>query len=405
MKVALVHYWLVSMRGGEKVLEELCEMFPDADIFTHVYDRRVVSPIIRRHSVKTTLIDKLPFSRRLYKNYLPLMPIALEQLDLRDYDLVISSESGPAKGVLTRPDAIHICYCHTPMRYIWNMYLDYRQSVSPLMRPLMMWFAASLRQSDQWSANRVDLFVANSNNIRRQIRKYYGRDSVIVHPPVDVEAFHRTGEKSADFYLAVGQLVRYKRMDLAIEACNRLKRRLVIIGEGEEDKALRKLAGPTISFLGRQDFSEIRNHYAWCKALLFPGEEDFGMVPVEAMASGKPVIALRRGGALETVVPGQTGLFFDQPTSDSLATAILDFEAIEQSFDPELIATYARRFSKETFKRRMSQVFQEYVDYGADSSAGRLLAGPAALPERAPALNQVIPLPTAAGLRRHARPT
>ena len=395
MRVALVHYWLVSMRGGEKVLEELCEMFPDADIFTHVYDRQVVSPIIRRHSVKTTLIDKLPFSRKLYKNYLPLMPIALEQLDLRDYDLVISSELGPAKGVLTRPDAIHICYCHTPMRYIWNMYLDYRQSVSPLLRPLMTWFAASLRQSDQFSANRVDLFVANSANIRRQIRKYYGREAVIVHPPVDVDAFHRTGEKSADFYLAVGQLVRYKRMDLAIEACNRLKRRLVIIGEGEEDKALRKLAGPTISFLGRQDFSEIRNHYAWCKALLFPGEEDFGMVPVEAMASGKPVIALRRGGALETVIPGQTGLFFDQPTSDSLATAILDFEAIEQSFDPELISIHARRFSKETFKRRMSQVLQEYVDYSADSPAGRFLPGLAALPQPVPALNQVIHLPTA----------
>jgi glycosyltransferase involved in cell wall biosynthesis len=396
MKVALVHYWLVSMRGGEKVLEELCEMFPDADIFTHVYDRRVVSPIIHRHVVKTTMIDKLPFSRRLYKNYLPLMPIALEQLDLRDYDLVISSESGPAKGVLTRPDAIHICYCHTPMRYIWNMYLDYRQSVSPLLRPFMTLIAASLRQSDQCSANRVDLFVANSNNIRRQIRKYYGREAVVVHPPVDVDAFHRTGEKSADFYLAVGQLVRYKRMDLAIEACNQLKRRLIIIGEGEEAKALKKIAGPTISFLGRQDFAEIRNHYAWCKALLFPGEEDFGIVPVEAMASGKPVIAWRRGGALETVIAGQTGLFFDRPTADSLARTILDFEAVEDSFDPELISLHARKFSKETFKQRLSRVLEEYVDDNADASLGRSLPWDAALAGPMPALSQPIHLPTAA---------
>jgi glycosyltransferase involved in cell wall biosynthesis len=371
MKVALVHYWLVSMRGGEKVLEELCHLFPDADIFTHVYRPEVVSPVIRRHSVRTTLIGGLPFARKLYKNYLPLMPMALEQLDLRDYDFVISSESGPAKGVLTRPDTLHICYCHTPMRYIWNMYLDYRQSVSPVLRPLMTWIAGSLRHSDQYSANRVDLFLANSNNVSRQIRKYYRRDSLIVHPPVDVDAFQRTGEKSADFYLAVGQLVRYKRMDLAIEACNHLRRRLVIIGQGEEYKALRKLAGPTISFLGKQDFSTIRDHYAWCKALLFPGEEDFGIVPVEAMAAGRPVIALRRGGALETVIDNHTGLFFDRPTTDSLVRAIVDFEDVEDSFDSAAIAEHARKFSRAEFKRRMVQVLQEYTDYGAEPAVPR----------------------------------
>jgi glycosyltransferase involved in cell wall biosynthesis len=260
----------------------------------------------------------------------------------------------------------------------------------------MTWIAASLRLSDQCSANRVDLFVANSNNIRRQIRKYYGREAVVVHPPVDVEAFHRTGEKSADFYLAVGQLVRYKRMDLAIEACNRLERRLIISGEGEEAKALRKIAGPTISFLGRQDFAEIRNHYAWCKALLFPGEEDFGIVPVEAMASGKPVIAWRRGGALETVIAGQTGLFFDRPTADSLARTILDFEAVEDSFDPELISLHARKFSKETFKQRLSRVLEEYVDDNADASLGRLLPWDAASAGPMPALGQPTHLPTAA---------
>jgi glycosyltransferase involved in cell wall biosynthesis len=197
------------MRGGEKVLESLCELFPTADIFTHVYDPQAVSPVIRRHSVSLTLIGRLPFARRLYKLYLPLMPMALEQLDLRAYDLVITSESGPAKGVLTRPDALHLCYCHTPMRYIWNMYLDYRQSVKPVLRPVMTWLAGSLRQWDQQSAARVDLFVANSHNVKRQIKKYYRRDAVVVHPPVDVDEFAAQDEEGGDFYLSVGQLVRY----------------------------------------------------------------------------------------------------------------------------------------------------------------------------------------------------
>lgn len=363
MKVALVHYWLVSMRGGEKVLEELCELFPDADVFTHVYDPKVVSPVIRRHAVRTTLISALPFSKRFYRTYLPLMPLALEQLDLRQYDLVISSESGPAKGVLTRPDAFHICYCHTPMRYIWNMYLDYKRSINPVLRPFMTWIASSLRAWDQHSANRVDLFLANSQNVKRQIRKYYGRESIVIPPPVDVESFQQPKRECTGAYLAVGQLVRYKRMDLAIEACNRLGRRLIIIGDGQEYKALRKIAGPTISFLGKQDAVTLRDHYGSCKALLFPGEEDFGIVPLEAMASGKPVIALRRGGALETVVEGHTGLFFNDPVAESLMAAISHFERIEQSFDPAAISKHAEQFSKTAFKRRIMQAVQEYTGH------------------------------------------
>ena len=381
-KVAIVHYWLVSMRGGEKVLEALCELFPSADIYTHVYDPESISPVIRQRVIKTTLIGRLPFAKKLYKIYLPLMPMALEQLDLRDYDLVISSESGPAKGVLTRPDAAHICYCHTPMRYIWNMYLDYKRSVNPLLRPLIMWMTGSLRSWDQHSANRVDLFLANSENIKRQIRKYYRRDALVVHPPVDVDAF-KTSPQGSDVYLAVGELVRYKRMDLAIEACNRLRRRLVIVGTGEEYKSLRRIAGPTVSFLGRQDFAGLREHYARCRALIFPGEEDFGIVPVEAMAAGKPVIALRRGGAIETVVEGRTGLFFDEQSVDVLERTLLRFEEVEQSFDPAVIARHARQFSRAEFKRRMVEVLEECAA-GEPSLRFALLGAPPLQPESAP---------------------
>jgi glycosyltransferase involved in cell wall biosynthesis len=351
LKVAIVHYWLVSMRGGEKVLEALCELFPTAEIFTHVYDPHAVSSVIRRQEIKTTLISRLPFATRLYKNYLPLMPMALEQLDLREYDLVISSESGPAKGVLTRPDALHVCYCHSPMRYIWNMYIEYKKSANPFMRPIITWLAGSLRIWDQNSSNRVDLFIANSENIKRQIRKYYRRDSVVVYPPVDVDAFVPTVQDGG-YYLAVGQLVRYKRMDLAIEACSRLGRRLIVVGEGEEYDTLHRIAGPTVSLVGKQDAADLQEYYRGCRALIFPGEEDFGIVPVEAMASGKPVIALRRGGAIETVVHGHTGLFFEEQSAEALERSIRHFEEIEASFDASAIAQHARRFSRDEFKRR-----------------------------------------------------
>jgi glycosyltransferase involved in cell wall biosynthesis len=370
MKVALVHYWLVSMRGGEKVLEELCQLFPHADIFTHVYDPEAISPIIKRHRVRTTFINSLPFARILYGRYLPLMPMALEQLDLRDYDLVISSESGPAKGVLTRPDALHICYCHTPMRYVWKMYLEYKGSVNPLLRPLVAWLTGSLRQWDQHSANRVDVFVANSENTRRQIRKYYGRDALVVYPPVDVNAFQPSERDPGDFYLCVGQLVRYKRVDLAIQACNQLQRNLVIIGEGEEYKSLRSMAGPTIRFLGRQDFDILREHYTTCRALLFPGEEDFGIVPLEAMATGKPVLAFGKGGALETVIESETGILFHEQTAECLSQAIVHFEQTEHLFDPIAISQHARQFSRANFELRMSEVLKECM-----SSPSRLLNG------------------------------
>lgn len=349
MRVAIIHYWLVGMRGGERVIESLCEIFPNADIFTHVYDPDNVSNIFARHKVYTTFINHMPRARYLYQKYLPLMPLALEELDLRDYDIVISSESGPAKGVITGPDTIHICYCHTPMRYAWNMYHDYRESINPRLRPLMSWLIHRLRAWDFQSAARVDAFLANSHNVARRIRKYYRRDAVVVYPPVEVDRF-QSSDCIEDFYLYVGQLVRYKRVDLAIEAFNSLGKPLVVIGDGEERDALEKLAGPTIRFLGRQDFDPLRDYYSHCRALIFPGEEDFGIVPVEAMASGRPVIAFGHGGALETVIPGKTGLFFNRQSAEELAAAVIRFEAMRDSFDRYSIIEHARRFSSDVFR-------------------------------------------------------
>src|SRR5260363_128404 len=292
MRVAIIHYWLVGMRGGEKVIEALCDMYPQADIFTHVYAPDMVSEKIRAHRIVPTFINSLPRAARMYKNYLPLMPLALEQLDLRGYDLIISSESGPAKGIIPPPGALHVCYCHTPMRYIWNMYHEYRDGAGALTRLLMPPLSHYLRMWDVSSAARVDSFVANSTTVAGRIRRYYGADSHVIHPPVDTEAFSPLpAAELGDFYLMAGELVAYKRPDLAIRAFNEMKLKLVEIGGGEMLQEVRRLAGPTITVLGSQPFSVLKDHYARCRALIFPGEEDFGMVPVEAMASGRPVIA------------------------------------------------------------------------------------------------------------------
>lgn len=363
MRVALIHYWLVTSRGGEKVLEALCELFPQADIFTHVYVPEATPQVLRGHRVTTTFIDRLPGAARHYQKYLPLMPLALESLDLRDYDLIISSESGPAKGVLAPPSAVHICYCHTPMRYVWDLYHDYRAEAGALTRLLMPPLCHYLRLWDTQSAGRVDHFVANSTTVAQRIQRLYRRPARIIHPPVEVDAFANT-LPAEDFYLVAGQLVPYKRADLAVEAFNRLGnrlggRRLVVIGAGPQLEALRKQAGPMVQVLGPQPFEVLRDHYARCRALIFPGEEDFGIVPVEAMASGRPVIALRKGGALDTVVEGLSGQFFDEPTAEALMEAVLRFEREESRFDPAAIAAHARRFDRGRFLREMRAFVDE----------------------------------------------
>ena len=348
MRVAIVHYWFVGMRGGEKVIEALCALYPQADIFTHVYVPDAVSPAIRAHKVTTSFIGRLPRAARAYKTYLPLMPLALEQLDLRGYDLVISSESGPAKGIIPPAGALHICYCHSPMRYVWNMFHDYRERTGIVTRWLMPLLSHYIRTWDAVSANRVHEFVANSRTVAQRLRSYYRRESIVIHPPVDTEAFAPVPPMEVgDYHLMVGELVRYKRPELAVKAFNRAGQRLVVIGGGEMLAELRALAGPTVEILGSQPFPVLQHHYARCRALVFPGEEDFGIVPLEAMASGRPVVAYGRGGATETVVDGVTGTFFREQTVEALLDAVARCERM--TFRPEAAVAHAATFGTARF--------------------------------------------------------
>jgi glycosyltransferase involved in cell wall biosynthesis len=355
MKVALIHYWLTSWRGGEAVLSAIAQLYPGADIFAHVVDQDLIEDHFPGRNVRTTFIDSLPWSRRLYQKYLPLMPLALEALDLREYDLIISSEAGPAKGVITRPESVHVCYCHSPMRYAWDMYHEYRARSPALTRFMMSPVMHYMRMWDQLSAQRVDQFVANSRFVATRIHKYYGRDAVVIPPPVDVESFHAL-EAHDDYFLWVGQLVPYKRPDLMVESFNRLKLPLRVIGEGPELATLKKRAGLNIKFLGRQPLDVVVEHYARCRALVFPGTEDFGIVPVEAMASGRPVIAYARGGALDTVIPDVTGVLFPDQTVAGLTAAVERFQSIEAVFDPAKLVTHAAQFSKPHFQRSFRQL-------------------------------------------------
>ena len=352
MRVAIIHYWLVGMRGGEKVIEALCEMYPQADIFTHVYVPAMVSDRIRQHRIIPTFINSLPRASKMYKTYLPLMPLALEQLDLRGYDLIISSESGPAKGIIAPSEALHVCYCHTPMRYIWNMYHDYRNSAGRVARLMMPPLTHYLRMWDVTSAARVDSFVANSATVARRIHRYYGANSVVIHPPVDTGAFSVAAPAElGDYYLMAGELVSYKRPDLAVQAFNEMKLKLVVIGGGEMLDEVRGLAGPTVTVLGTQPFDVLKQHYAQCRALIFPGEEDFGIVPVEAMASGRPVVAFGRGGATETVADGLSGVFFTEQTAEAVSAAVR--RLADLTIDSEKIAAHADQFGREQFFRKM----------------------------------------------------
>jgi glycosyltransferase involved in cell wall biosynthesis len=353
MKVALVHYWLVGMRGGERVLESLCRMFPDADIYTHVAIPERLSDTIRRHKITETFIARLPFARTWYPRYLPLMPLALEALDLTGYDLIISSEAGPAKGVIPGPDTVHLSYCHSPMRYIWDQYNIYRDQAGMITRLLMPLFAHYLRIWDAAAAMRVDLFVANSQFVARRINKFYRREAAVVHPPIMVDEFVPVATtEHSDYYLWCGELVRYKRPDIAIEAFNANGKLLVVIGDGDDRKHLEAIAKPNITFLGKASFESLKSHVARCRALIFPGEEDFGIVPLEVQAAGRPVIAYAKGGALETVIDGKTGVFFREPSSESLNAAIVDFEERNLGLNcADDCRTNALRFSEAEFVR------------------------------------------------------
>jgi glycosyltransferase involved in cell wall biosynthesis len=357
LRVAVVQFWLSGYGGSERVLEAIGEIFPQADFYALVVADGGIPPSLRGRKWTTSFVDRIPGAKRWYRHFLPLYPFALEQFDLSGYDLVISSESGPAKGVITSPGTCHICYCLSPMRYVWDMYHEYRKTMNPLARAAFSLAAHYARQWDVTTAARVDYFGAISEYVAARVRKYYRRESTVIYPPVDTSAGY-LADRTEDYYLLVSRLVPYKRVDLAIEACNRLGRRLRVVGTGPEYKRLKEMAGPTIEFLGKLDEESLRECYARSRAFLFPGEEDFGIAPVEAQSFGRPVIAYNRGGALETVIGlresagprSATGMFFEEQTADSLAGAMARFEKIESSFNPEFIRASAQRFSLERFK-------------------------------------------------------
>jgi glycosyltransferase involved in cell wall biosynthesis len=357
MRTAIVHYWLINRRGGEKVLEALCRLLPGADIFTLFCDPEALSPELRSHTIHTSFLNPL---RRWHRNLLPLMPMALESFDLRGYDLVVSSESGPAKGVITSSTTRHVCYCHTPMRYLWDLYPAYRNEYtrSRLKRALMTPLSNYLRLWDYASGARVDEFVANSENVRTRIWKIYRREAQTIHPPVEVESFHWA--PSEDYFLTVSELVAYKRIDLLVSHFSRTGQRLRIAGAGPELRRLRGMAAPNVEFLGRASDADLRDLYARCRAFLLPGEEDFGMTPVEALASGKPVIAYGRGGALETV-PDFGGVFFADQTPESFAEAMNRLERMEADIRPAELQAWAARFSEGEFSRKMAALLHSPV--------------------------------------------
>jgi len=337
MKTALLHYWLTNVRGGEKVLAALGKIFPEADVFTHAYVRGNMEEMFNGRKVTESFIARLPLGRRHPQAYLPLMPAATRALKLDGYDLIVSSESGPIKGIRRPKGARHVCYCHTPMRYLWDMYDEYFRTAGIGGKLAMKLFTPYLRREDLKSAESVDEFVANSTFVAERIKRIYGRESVVVHPPVDVEFFGDCARGSGDYYLFAGAPVKYKRLDLARAACTRLGRRLVVAGGGGFTR------------------DELRALYAGAKALLFPGIEDFGIVPVEAQAAGCPVIAYGAGGALETLVEGRTGIFFKEQTVESLCAAIEEFESLQ--LDAVVCRENARRFAESVFIDKMNGVF------------------------------------------------
>jgi glycosyltransferase involved in cell wall biosynthesis len=355
MKVALVHDYLNQMGGAERVVIAFHQMFPDAPIYTSIYDPQRVDPVFQEMDIRTSFMQKFPLVTRHHQPYLPFYPFAMESLDLRDYDLVLSSSSAFGKGVITRPETMHICYCHTPMRWCWN-YREYveREQLGAMARRVLPFLITGLRMWDQVSAMRVDHFIANSPVVAARIQKYYRRDAVVIPPPVEVSRFSfDPGIEREDYFLIVSRLIPYKRIDLAIEACNRLHLPLVIIGAGRDMERLKRMAGPTIRFLGRLSDQEVLHYYARCRAFLFPGEEDFGITPLEAQASGRPVIAYGRGGSLASIVEGITGEFFYEQAVDSLAAVLASFE--ERRYKSQTIRNHALEFDTSRFRRRILQ--------------------------------------------------
>jgi len=368
MKVAIIHDWLTGMRGGERCLEVLCELFPQAHLFTLLHVPGSVSPLIEKMVIKTSFIQNLPFSKKGYRKYLPLFPMAIERFNLKGYNLIISCSHCVAKGVIPPPDALHISYLLTPMRYAWDMYEEYFGEKKSRMIPFFIHY---LRIWDVTSSQRVDHYLCISKHVENRIQKYYRRRAEILHPPVDTNRF-KLSNKRENFFLIVSSLVPYKRINLAIEAFNRLGYPLKIIGSGPGEGKLRTMAGPNVELLGWQPEEVVADSYSKCRALILPGEEDFGVTPLEAMASGKPVIAYGRGGVLESVIPydqegeekgvNPTGLFFNEQNVDSLIHSMERFTKIENDFDPEAIRRHVLAWDREIFKEKIKETIFRKIE-------------------------------------------
>lgn len=362
-RVSLAHHWLVGMRGGERVLEQICKLFPEAPIFTLFEDSSRLDDSIRRHPIHASLLNRIPCASRWYQLMLPLYPLGARTLRVpASCGLLISTDASVVKGLSVPSGVRHVCYCHSPPRYLWDMADVYSQQMSLLKRVFFRLAVPFVRRFDKKAAARVDYFIANSHFVADRIRRFYGREATVINPPVSVDEFDHRRERE-DFYLVVAQLVPYKRVDLAVDAFSRLDKRLVIIGEGSELDTLKAKAGKNVEFLGRQPFRVLKDHYERCRAFLFPGIEDFGITALEAQAAGSPVIAIREGGALETVVEGRTGVFFDQQTADSLADAVRKFEHEFANFSAAECRLNAEKYTNEVFRTRLQQYLETTLGF------------------------------------------
>jgi glycosyltransferase involved in cell wall biosynthesis len=350
----------MSMRGGEKVIQAIAEFVPDAPIYTLLADVDALSPQLQSRDIRPSFLQRIPGAKKNHRQLLPLYPAAARRLDLTAFDVVISSDAAICKGIRTRPDALHICYCHSPMRYVWDLYDEYKRRAGIFRAAALTAVAGRLRRFDHQAAQTVTAFIANSNHVADRIHRNYQRQAATIYPPV--QGIAPTTSPAEEFYLSIGELVEYKRADLAVEACTKMNRRLVVIGDGPMLKSLRDRAPRHVQFLGWQNDDVVHDHMRSCKALLFCGEEDFGMVPVEVQAAGRPVIALAKGGALETVISDKTGMFFNQPTVDDLIQTIKRFESSDVDFSPAAISEHARQFSPQAFDRRFTEFVTRCVE-------------------------------------------
>jgi glycosyltransferase involved in cell wall biosynthesis len=363
LRVAIIHYWFITRRGGEKVVESILKIYPSADIYTLFYDEKKYGDYLKNNKVYTSILNT-SFLRKHYQKIFPLYPLGIKSIKLKDnYDLVISSESGPAKGISIANKALHVCYIHSPMRYCWGYTDEYLNSINYWLRPIAKYFFNRLKNWDKTTINNVDLYIANSKNVANRVKKFYNRDAKVIYPPIASDLYLKplnyTNNKK--YFLSFGAITPYKKIDLLVDCFNTNGKKLIIIGNGSEKEKLQKIAKPNIEFKGYLESTELESLIKHSKALLFPGEEDFGMIPLEVMTYGVPVIAYKKGGALETVVENKhdisksSGIFFDRQTKESLQEAINYFNKIENDFNPTWIRKHTESFEESKFLFRFKQ--------------------------------------------------